>query len=167
VLQGKKDARYNRGLHTYYPGDWQGRGYFLFADTGRRYPATTWVASRAGQPWFDSEPLVLPSWDDEDEDADRYWGRLAIRDPFRESVDTFLRAALEASRDRRIFVVCEYSGDVTRYRGERPLTGDEDVCPNPEALLLGPLTRRGFWQEHDAKRITIPSLIAVEEDREQ
>ena len=159
ALQASGHACYIPGLHTYYPGQWEGRGYFLFADSGRRYPSTAPV--RAGQIVYDSEPLVVKGWDEDAHDDDS-WGYLAVRAPYRQPTETFLRAALAVSRDRRIFVVCEYNGNVSDYWGGGPYTGSEELGPNPEAQRLGPLCLDEFWQEHDRKRIIIPSLICIE-----
>ena len=88
-------------------------------------------------------------------------GYLAVRAPYRQPTEAFLRAALAVSRDRRILVVCEYNGNVSDYWGDGPYTGSE-AGPNPEAQRLGPLRLDEFWREHDRKRIIIPSLICIE-----
>jgi hypothetical protein len=158
-LQASGHACYIPGLHTYCPGEWEGRGYFLYADTGRLYPPTATI--RHGEVIYDSEPLVVTSWDDDEHDNDS-WGYLSIRTLYRQPANTFLRAALAACGDHRILIVCEYNGNVSGYLGGGPLTGDEKVHPNPEAQRLGPLSLSEFWHLHDSKRIIIPSLICIE-----
>lgn len=92
-----------------------------------------------------------------------FGGYLAIRSPYRQPTDTFLRAALAVSKDHRILIVSEYNGNVSDYSGDGPHIGLEEVCPNPEAQRLGPLRLSEFWREHDSKRIIIPSLTCVED----
>jgi len=153
ALQSTGHACSIAGLHTYYPGDWQGRGYFLYADTGGRYASAAPI--RQAETYYDSGRLVAAGWEENDDD-DNSWGYLAIRAPYRQPAETFLRAALAASRDRRILVVCELNGNVSDYLSDGILTGAEEVHPNPRARRLGPVRLTEFWREHDNQRIIIP-----------
>ena len=165
----KGQAGYVPGLQGYYLGDWKGRRFFLFADTGRRVPATTWAKSRIGESIFDSEPLVIPDWELPDYppalSEPKVWGQLAIRPPFTEPVDTFLRAALAVSRVNRILLIGEYNGNVTNNRTEdAEATSHSQKQPfrNPDVNIIGPITLQDFWTKNQLGTIFLPFVIIIQ-----